>query len=126
MKILVYFLFSLVQCGLRSSFNVDFNRENLEDPIRNGLVAEGQNFTLDGKEIRILSGSIHYFRVPRNYWRDRIIKLRQLGFNTVQTYVAWNWLAGGSQGSSNTDGTINTTYTSVNTTSGLSTWFIIS
>ena len=30
--------------------------------------------------------------------------------------VAWNWLAGGSQGSSNTDGSINTTYTSVNTT----------
>jgi len=35
-------------------------------------------------------------------------------------YVGWNWLAGGSQGSSNTDGSINTTYTSVNTTSGCS------
>ena len=34
--------------------------------------------------------------------------------------VSWNWLAGGSQGSSNTDGSINTTYTSVNTTSGFS------
>jgi len=37
-----------------------------------------------------------------------------------QTYVGWCWLAGGSQGSSNTDGTINTTYTSANTTSGFS------
>jgi hypothetical protein len=37
-----------------------------------------------------------------------------------QTYVGWSWLAGGSQGSSNTDGSINTTYTSVNTTSGFS------
>ena len=34
--------------------------------------------------------------------------------------VSWNWLAGGNQGSSNTDGSINTTYTSVNTTSGCS------
>jgi hypothetical protein len=34
--------------------------------------------------------------------------------------VSWNWLAGGSQGSSNTDGSINTTYTSVNTTAGFS------
>ena len=34
------------------------------------------------------------------------------------TYVAWNWKAGGGQGSSNTDGSINTTYTSVNTTAG--------
>ena len=34
-------------------------------------------------------------------------------------YVSWNWKANG-QGSSNTDGTINTTYTSANTTSGFS------
>jgi len=37
-----------------------------------------------------------------------------------KTYVAWNWKAGGSQGSSNTAGSINTTYTSVNTTAGFS------
>ena len=35
-------------------------------------------------------------------------------------YVSWNWKAGGGQGSSNTDGSINTTYTSANTTSGFS------
>tara|TARA_R110002073_G_scaffold33715_1_gene100979 strand:+ start:57 stop:1064 length:1008 start_codon:yes stop_codon:yes gene_type:complete len=36
------------------------------------------------------------------------------------TYASWNWKAGGGQGSSNTDGSINTTYTSVNTTAGFS------
>ena len=36
------------------------------------------------------------------------------------TYVSWNWKAGNAQGSSNTDGSINTTYTSVNTTAGFS------
>ena len=35
------------------------------------------------------------------------------------TFVSWNWKANG-QGSSNTDGSINTTYTSVNTTAGFS------
>jgi len=35
------------------------------------------------------------------------------------TYASWNWKANG-QGSSNTDGSINTTYTSVNTTAGFS------
>jgi len=34
--------------------------------------------------------------------------------------ASWNWKAGGGQGSSNTDGSINTTYTSVNTTAGFS------
>ena len=36
-----------------------------------------------------------------------------------ETYAAWNWKANG-QGSSNTAGSINTTYTSVNTTAGFS------
>jgi len=36
-----------------------------------------------------------------------------------QTFVSWNWKANG-QGSSNTNGTINSTYTSANTTSGFS------
>ena len=35
-------------------------------------------------------------------------------------YVSWNWKAANSQGSSNTDGSINTTYTSANTTAGFS------
>jgi len=35
------------------------------------------------------------------------------------TYASWNWKANG-QGSSNTDGTINSTYTSANSTSGFS------
>jgi len=39
--------------------------------------------------------------------------------STPHTYASWNWKANG-QGSSNTDGSINTTYTSVNTTAGFS------
>jgi len=39
--------------------------------------------------------------------------------NGAYNYVGWNWKANG-QGSSNTDGSINTTYTSANTTSGFS------
>jgi len=40
--------------------------------------------------------------------------------NQGHTYVSWNWKAANSQGSSNTDGSINTTYTSANTTAGFS------
>ena len=39
--------------------------------------------------------------------------------NSGNNFVSWNWKANG-QGSSNTDGSINTTYTSANTTSGFS------
>jgi len=40
--------------------------------------------------------------------------------NSSETFVGWNWKAGGGQGSSNTDGSINTAYTSANTTAGFS------
>ena len=47
----------------------------------------------------------------------------EVNTNTYK-FASWNWLLGGSQGSSNTDGSINTLYTSANTTSGfsVSTW----
>ena len=49
-----------------------------------------KDFLLDGQPFRLLAGAIHYFRVPREYWRDRLRKLKACGFNTVETYVAWN------------------------------------
>ncbi len=50
----------------------------------------GKDFVYDGKPVRILSGAIHYFRVVPEYWEDRLRKLKACGFNTVETYVAWN------------------------------------
>ena len=43
-----------------------------------------------GKNVPILSGAIHYFRVHPEYWRDRLLKLKACGLNTVETYVPWN------------------------------------
>lgn len=54
------------------------------------LTYKNKTFLKNGTEHRIISGAIHYFRVPREYWRDRLEKLKQCGFNTVETYVCWN------------------------------------
>lgn len=51
---------------------------------------EQNHFLLDGRPFRILSGAMHYFRVHPQYWKDRLLKLRAMGLNTVETYVAWN------------------------------------
>ena len=50
----------------------------------------GNDFVIDGKPVRLLSGAIHYFRVVPEYWRDRMLKLKAMGLNTVETYVPWN------------------------------------
>jgi len=52
-------------------------------------VAKGQ-FQFDGKPYQILSGEMHYPRVPRAYWHDRFKKARAMGLNTITTYVFWN------------------------------------
>lgn len=39
----------------------------------------------------VLSGEIHYFRVPRKLWKDRLLKLKRAGLNTVTIYIAWNF-----------------------------------
>uniref|UniRef100_A0AAQ4P8K4 Beta-galactosidase n=1 Tax=Gasterosteus aculeatus aculeatus TaxID=481459 RepID=A0AAQ4P8K4_GASAC len=55
-----------------------------------GLRANSSQFTLDGEPFRILGGSVHYFRVPRAYWRDRLMKMKACGINTLTTYVPWS------------------------------------
>lgn len=46
---------------------------------------ENNVFLKDGKPFRYISGSIHYFRVPRTYWYDRLLKMKAAGLNVVQT-----------------------------------------
>jgi beta-galactosidase len=54
------------------------------------LTADAGHFRLDGAPVQILSGEMHYPRVPREYWRDRFRKARAMGLNTISTYVFWN------------------------------------
>ena len=54
------------------------------------FAVESNGFLLDGKPFRLLAGAMHYFRVHPAYWEDRLRKLRTMGLNTVETYVAWN------------------------------------
>ena len=49
-----------------------------------------EDFYLDGKKVKIISGGMHYFRTVPEYWRDRLEKLKALGCNTVETYIPWN------------------------------------
>lgn len=50
----------------------------------------GDHFMRNGKPYRIIAGSMHFQRIPRTYWRDRLRKARAMGLNAVTTYVFWN------------------------------------
>lgn len=51
---------------------------------------KNEHFLLDGEPFQVISGAMHYWRIVPEYWEDRLKKLRACGFNTVETYVAWN------------------------------------
>jgi beta-galactosidase len=51
---------------------------------------KGPQFVVDGRPLQIISGEMHYPRIPREYWRDRMKKARAMGLNTISTYVFWD------------------------------------
>ena len=47
-------------------------------------------FLLDGKPFQMISGEMHYPRVPREGWKARMRMAKAMGLNTIGTYVFWN------------------------------------
>jgi beta-galactosidase len=57
---------------------------------QHSFVIQGNQFYLNGKPFQILSGEMHYARIPRAYWRERMEMAKAMGLNTIATYVFWN------------------------------------
>ena len=58
---------------------------------RRSFVIKNDRFVLNGEAVSVRSGSVHYSRVPRAYWRDRLERAKALGLNAITTYVPWNY-----------------------------------
>ncbi|KAI5610085.1 beta-galactosidase isoform X1 [Silurus asotus] len=74
-----FFFFTLIPVSLSSaapSFTVDY---------------KNNSFLKDGEYFRYISGSIHYSRIPRFYWKDRLLKMYMAGLDAVQTYIPWSF-----------------------------------
>jgi len=61
-----------------------------QTPQHTFKVGEG-SFLMDGKPFQIISGEMHFARIPREYWHDRLKMARAMGLNTICTYVFWNF-----------------------------------
>jgi len=85
--LLVSLLVSCVSLPLLSQEKVTTNTQSSP---RHTFNINGKQFLMDGKPYQIISGEMHYPRVPRAYWSDRFRKARAMGLNTITTYVFWN------------------------------------
>ena len=66
-------------------------------PAHHAFAIGDQDFLLDGKPLQIRCGEIHFARVPREDWRQRLQMCRAMGLNTVCAYLFWNfheWMPG--------------------------------
>ena len=53
------------------------------------LAFDGQSFSIDTKRIFLVGGTIHYARLPRATWADRIATAKGLGLNCITVPVVW-------------------------------------
>ncbi|MDQ6933055.1 MAG: amino acid permease, partial [Candidatus Eremiobacteraeota bacterium] len=48
-------------------------------------------FTVDGKPFFPYGAAFFYERLPRSQWRASLLKYKELGINTIDLYLIWNW-----------------------------------
>lgn len=58
--------------------------------LQDGIGYDRRSFMLNGRRIFVNSAAIHYFRMPKEEWRDVLMKAKLAGMNCVDTYFAWN------------------------------------
>jgi beta-galactosidase len=81
MKKLLLFLFvalTLMGCGKSGGEKGTFE-------------AGDKTFLLNGKPFLVKAAEIHYSRIPKEYWENRIQLCKALGMNTLCIYVFWNY-----------------------------------
>ena len=73
-----------------ATLRAEYAAQPLPDGKPHTFVAQGEQFLLDGKPFHVISGEMHYPRIPREYWRARFKMARAMGLNAITTYVFWN------------------------------------
>jgi beta-galactosidase len=79
---------AMMVCGLMGASLCMVAAAARNAPVK--VTITGPQFVVDGKPLQIISGEMHYPRVPREYWRDRMKKARAMGLNAIATYIFWN------------------------------------
>lgn len=62
-----------------------------QNPVHGALQIQDGKFQLNGKPLQIISGEMHYPRIPRAYWRERLRMAKAMGLNSITAYVFWNF-----------------------------------
>lgn len=96
--ILTMYIFVVPVALIIKPFNVNTNPSSLSSNIVScnnhikQLAFDGYSCLINGERVIIRSASFHYFRLPNpRLWRERLLRLKQAGYNTVDLYLCWSF-----------------------------------
>ncbi len=84
---------------MKNSVNSSLKSSGIDDPqalpekyfpYPERISYDGSSLKIEGQDVFIYSAAFHYFRTPKELWRDRFTKIKAAGFNTIETYIPWN------------------------------------
>jgi hypothetical protein len=64
--------------------------ETLRNRRPYAVTLDAKGFKIDGRYRLLRGGSVQWFRLPESTWNDRLRKYKEMGFNALDIYIAWN------------------------------------
>jgi hypothetical protein len=84
--------FALLAVGIETDSGQAQSSSSLAAPKQSIQLVNGYpQFQLNGQPFFPHSAAFFYARLPRDEWASSLAKLKEMGINTVDLYVAWNW-----------------------------------
>ena len=67
-----------------------FVNTGIAQPQKQTFTIGNKEFLLNGKPYIIRAAELHYARIPKQYWEQRIQLCKAMGMNTICIYLFWN------------------------------------
>lgn len=87
-RISLFLFFAALTLPFAPIFNPS-SQVQTNQPIQ--IVNGYPQFQLRGQPFFAHSTAFFYNRIPRDEWAKSLVKLKEMGINTVDLYIAWNW-----------------------------------
>ena len=88
-RALIAFSMMVAVCAFSFAAKADGAKAETE-VVKGSFKAGDGSFLLNGEPFVVKAAELHYPRIPRPYWENRIQQCKALGMNTVCLYVFWN------------------------------------
>lgn len=94
--LILLFLFTHIPCvnAQNTGRNNPSRNDHIFPPSKEAAAFinyDQRGFIINGKRTFIVSAGIEYARVPRELWKDRLLRLKRGGYNTIEIYTFWNY-----------------------------------